>query len=1111
MLNIYYGSEMLDKEKFIFDHVDPDRKTIIIVPDQYSLQMERNVLEYFRPKALLNLMITDFSALGHKAVKKAGGRQPELIDKYGRHMLLSVIIDRMADELRMYGNMKGRGSFTAMINQLISEMKRYGVGPEVLTEAVASEDIGEGTFLNLKLEEIGKIYAAYEEAVKDKYLDTEDYMEFYGDLLATSQLTGGADIWVYGFDTFTPLNMKVMQKLMAASSQMNVVMTYDDAPVAAGEGGSCSFDARVLTMGGGEDLFELTGFVMDELKRMAAELTGSTDSCSMMKIPDSYRRPKQKFADDMSFVLAETSNTYAEAERAAAYIMEMVRDEGYRFGDFAVICNDMQAAGRVIRRTFDRWGIPAFGDYKRSILHQPSIRFLISFLEIIGRGYEPASVLGIIKSGLLGWSAEDEEILENYINEYKIRGTGWKKEFTRGKDNYADKLTRINEMRKSIVDIIERARDDIGRRNTAGDKIRGLYGFLENDFKMRSRIGDLIKRQQDLGLEESAAETAQSWNVICGLFEQIDRIIGEEKISNKVLKELISSGLEEVKIGLAPITTDAVIIGTMQRTRVSRTKVLIVVGANEGLLPVEQLAGGLLTDKEMEKLELLKLNLTKKEEVKRREEQLAIYRMFALPQDRLYVSRTLADEKGGLMPPSGIFTQLLNMKKDAAGESDRAAVHGDLTSDDPSEAVSTRRGTLPYMAEAIREYADTGRIDDEWLRAMCWYERHDKESLDRIYRGLIFDNRMESLGQALANELYMGSSESIGVSASRLEKYSSCPFAHFISYGLGAQEQRVFEVDAREIGTIYHDCLMEFSRTMEETKSWDSISGEQCDLLVRKVLRELVEEPAENVFNNSAEGGFRLERIADICGGVARALVQQVRKGNIIRMHFEEPFGYPGGTLPPVEIQLNNGKKAYLKGRIDRVDVLDAGGSEAVRIVDYKTGMSNNIDIEYFRSGYKLQLMVYMNVVNARPAGVFHFRIRDLEQNADRTSTPDSYKLEGIMVDDAAILEAMDEDLSEGDSRVLPVRFVKSADAFRSSGQNSHLISQEDFEALCEEAKDQMERICNEVFEGRIDIAPKREQRTDESGACYNSCKYCKYGSICMFDTGFDGCRYTKV
>ena len=42
MLNIYYAGEACDKTKFIFDNIDPDQQTIILVPDQASLQMERD-------------------------------------------------------------------------------------------------------------------------------------------------------------------------------------------------------------------------------------------------------------------------------------------------------------------------------------------------------------------------------------------------------------------------------------------------------------------------------------------------------------------------------------------------------------------------------------------------------------------------------------------------------------------------------------------------------------------------------------------------------------------------------------------------------------------------------------------------------------------------------------------------------------------------------------------------------------------------------------------------------------------------------------------------------------------------------------------------------------
>ena len=36
MLNIFYGRENLDKEKFIFDHMAG--RALIMVPDQYTLE-----------------------------------------------------------------------------------------------------------------------------------------------------------------------------------------------------------------------------------------------------------------------------------------------------------------------------------------------------------------------------------------------------------------------------------------------------------------------------------------------------------------------------------------------------------------------------------------------------------------------------------------------------------------------------------------------------------------------------------------------------------------------------------------------------------------------------------------------------------------------------------------------------------------------------------------------------------------------------------------------------------------------------------------------------------------------------------------------------------------
>ena len=144
MLNIYYADALTDREAFIFDHIDPAKKTILLVPDQFSLQAERDALRMSGQKALLELMVTDFNQLGHKVVHELEGHEPQIIDKYGRHMLLSVLIERMDEELTVFRGRKGRSAFADHMNTMISELKRYEISPDRLGETIDQLKQGSG-------------------------------------------------------------------------------------------------------------------------------------------------------------------------------------------------------------------------------------------------------------------------------------------------------------------------------------------------------------------------------------------------------------------------------------------------------------------------------------------------------------------------------------------------------------------------------------------------------------------------------------------------------------------------------------------------------------------------------------------------------------------------------------------------------------------------------------------------------------------------------------------------------------------------------------------------------------------------------------------------------
>lgn len=1165
MLNIYYGGENIEKEKFIFEHIKG--RSLLLVPDQFSLQAERDAFFYLDKTGLMDLAVVDFSALGHKILKEAGSPVPPLIDKYGRHMLLTRILEESDDALKIYKGVRGKNSFVERVNMLISEMKRSEVSVDMLREV--SESLEDSSFLKYKLKDIVTLFSLYEEAIAGKYLDSEDYITFYGDKMLDSSLVAASDVWVYGFDTFTPKNMLVLERILKTARSLNIVMTWEDAAKTPPErsakddagdpsqSGDAAWpgDAGFLAADDREDLFSLTGFVIRNLVEMAEDLneevtcqaiTGSVRdnlwSKTLREISVSPEAPLQE--KDPRITAVCTSNIYAEADRAAAYILQLVREHGYRFGDIVVVCNDTGLRSGVIRRTFVRWGIPVFIDQKRKVIQHPVVGFLLSLLEIIGSGYRDSAVMQLIKSGFLGLAEEEQDALENYVQQFKIRGTLWKKPFSRMGDNYtAEDLNRFNELREQVVSVIETARDRIGKYNTAGEKIRGLYGFLADDFMMEDRIEAMAKAQQEAGFLDGVAETGQSWNVICRIFDQIVETVGEERLSGRALRQIVEAGLAEMEIGIVPVNPDSVLVGTMQRTRVGRVKALLVLGANEGLLPLQKTDEGLLSEREKAVLEEMDLEFSRTEDMVKQEERLAIYRTLSQPEERLYVSCSRIDETGGELRPSAVFRELENFLQSRA-ESDDSVVLGDLEDGEVTEIAVSPKGAISYLTDAFREYLEDGKLDEDWLYAGLWYGSHEPEEMERIRRGMEFDNEQNALGGQLADALYRGDRRAIEASASRLEKYSGCPFAHFISYGLRPEDLRVFEMGPREIGDIYHECIMKLSQRLtagedsfqgldavpvaitDPDSRWMKITQEECREEIRRILQEETGTYREGLLSSGRNESYRTERIVDICSRVAWAMIGQVRRGRIREMYFEQPFAR-GAQLPPIRVTAGE-HEVLIKGKIDRMDVLEMpehedGMETAVRIVDYKTG-GDSVDVEHFRSGYKLQLMLYLKAATqkqeVKPAGVFLFKIREIDADADMKNIypgreameermEDAYKLEGIVLDDMDMIDAMDTEIG-GASKVLPIKYVKKNGTY-SGSSGGYLFSREEFEELSAQVDRQVDRICREICDGKIDIRPKKEKKKDMEGNYKTSCKYCSYKSICMFDTAFPGCRYERV
>ena len=1160
MLNLYYGRENLDKEKFLFDGIgtvlsqfretgdlDQDAKQslpykiLLLVPDQFTLQAERNAFAYLGVDGLMDLEIMSQSRLGFKVLSEVGGSNRVPIDKYGRHMLLTKILTEENERFEAFRGMNQKTSFIEMANNLISEMKQFNASPEDILKILGETD--RTSILHRKLKDIHTIYTKYEELIEGKYLDTEDYLNLFVSKINQSALVKNSVIWINGFDYFTPKTLNIIEQLMLTAKEVNVVLTAD---CSSEQNGGCAMPAESRDA----DLFDLTRGIMAKLKRIAkqngipyqealidksyqihaGEKRGEKDSALVHLEQELYAQPYHQTSSGNAITLCQAANFYAEAETAAAKIVQMTRDQGFRYRDILVICNDVETRASVIKRVFADYGIQAFLDKKRDILHHPTIEFIASLIDITARGWLYEDIFRLLKTNLTPVSAEDCEELENYAVKYRIRGNQWKKDFVYGvKAEGEEVLVKINQTREQVFQYISAFEKGFRQNKTVSTRTEAIYQFLRDNAKLPEKIEELMAYLIEKDQLEYAEEASQIWGVIITILDQLVELIGEEEISAEEYGTILKSGFEAVEIGLLPPTIDQIIVGTMQRTRVGNIKALIVLGANDGLLPASASSESLLNEDEKTALYKKGIEICKIDDLRTKEEKLAIYKTLSKPSRYLWMGYSASDLEGKESKPSMLFDKIRKAYTDLKVSKDI------LNEEEPMLLIETPGSTLKHMTEAFRNTIEGDPLREEWMEAFHWYENKSEAQLRPVKEGLLFNNKLEKVKSDLIDRLYKRDpSLDLALSPSRLERFSRCPFAHFINYGLRPDERRIFEIAGREIGDVYHQCFMKLSENLSEpgleitdSKSpWMKITKDQCQQMIDGFIEEAALEYKEGVLTQGEEERYRGSRMKQVCGDAAWALVEHVQTGKIQNVLFESEFGRAlGKQFPPIEVRVGE-KTVYIEGKIDRVDILKSSNDDAgryIKIIDYKSG-KEKFDTEEAKGGWRLQLMLYLRAAMGansgevdrnnpfKPAGVFYFEIAEPQIDVTEFTGEDytekvraeckkSFKLDGVVLDDQSIIESIAGEFA-GYSDILPVR--KTKEGLYAGTTESKLLKEEEFSELLDAVNGKVTELCGELAEGSISIRPKKVK--DET-----ACKFCLYKSICCFDVSFEGCSYDVV
>ncbi|MCL5038999.1 MAG: PD-(D/E)XK nuclease family protein, partial [Firmicutes bacterium] len=444
---------------------------ILLVPEQATLQVERELIRTPDLPGFFRAQVLSFRRLAWRVFQESGGFARPHLSELGKRMALRALLERRKGELTLFGPLAGQPGFTEKLGHTMAELRVYQIKPGQLQKALEGLRVsGQGeTTLGRKLHDLGLLYQALEDFLAGRYLDPDDYLTLLAERLSTAQFIRGAEIWADGFTGFTPQEEGVLKALLGSASRVNLTLTLDPATVglalpetdlfhataqtyrrvlslAAEAGASLEAVVRLprenmsparktgagLTSGAGK----ASSFLGDGLgpgRRYGGSTSGEEKAPSLPRFvaaPDLAhleawfgRWPVRPYQGPVTGVkLVAAANLRAEVEAAARECIRLARDEGIRWREMAILARDLESYHDLVVNVFRDYDIPFFIDRRRPIAHHPLLELLRSALEVVREDWSYDSIFRYLKTDLVPVSREAVDQLENYVLEHGLRG-----------------------------------------------------------------------------------------------------------------------------------------------------------------------------------------------------------------------------------------------------------------------------------------------------------------------------------------------------------------------------------------------------------------------------------------------------------------------------------------------------------------------------------------------------------------------------------------------------------------------------------------------------------------------------------------------------------------
>lgn len=1118
-LRFYFGPSGSGKSHRIYEEImqraaqEPGRNFLIIVPDQFTMQTQKDLVMRSDRGGILNIDVLSFGRLSHRILEEVGTKEMPVLDDTGKSLVLQKIAADLKEQLPAMGSLLHKQGYIHEVKSAISEFMQYGISTQDMDKLIASAE--KRGALAMKLRDLKTLYRGFQDYIRDHFITTEETLDVLRRSLVKSKILPDSVVVFDGFTGFTPIQNRLIQELMRVCEETIVTVTIGE-------------EEDPYQMDGEQKLFHLSKKTVADLVKLAAEAEVTrgedvfvkggpnrfTEASALCYLEQNlFRYQYEPYTEKQCEIrMFEALSPREEVHQTALYIRKLIREEGLTYRDIAVVIGDLEGYASYVETEFGQLEIPCFLDRTRGIVLNPMIEYIKSALQLYIRDFSYDTVFHFLRSGMVDISREEIDELENYVIRTGARGyRTYSRLFTRKTEEMQqgsgqedteraeETMERLNRIRQQFADTVEILH--MAPRAKAGEYVDHLYDFLEQN-QVQQKLLNYQQRFEQEGDLAKAREYAQIYRLVMDLLDQIYELLGEEEISLQEFADILEAGFGEITVGTIPQNVDRIVVGDMERTRLKQVKVLFFLGVNDGNIPKNASKGGIISDMDREFLIESGTEMAPSPRQQMYIQRLYLYLNMTKPSERLYLSYAKVNSDGKGIRPSYLIDTVRKLFPQLAVEypQNRSRL----------EQIEGRQEGARYLAEELREYADGTLREEERQDFYLMYRAYeaDPEGRDRLTAAAFRRYKESGLSRIVARALYGRQLEN---SVSRLETYAACACRHFLQYGLSLQEREEFGFEVSDMGNVYHAVLENFAGKLAESgRTWWDFDENFATQAIKEAVEGYAATYGETVLYSSARNEYAITRMSRILTRTVLTLQQHLKQGSFQPDDYELSFRF-AENLDSIHVDLSEEEKMHLQGRIDRIDVSEDAEHVYVKVIDYKSG-NKKFDLAALYYGLQLQLVVYMNAameLESRkhpdkeivPAALLYYHIDDptietlveLTQEQINEEILTKLRMNGVVNSDPAVVERLDRFLQDK-SKVIPVEKKKDGSFSARSG----ILSREELHVVSAYVDTKIRQIGREILDGKIAANPY-EKGNEEA------CTYCAYKKVCGFDGSIPG------